>query len=58
MKRVTGIGGIFVKSQDPDKMRQWYRAHLGIESEKEGGAMFKWRKLDDPHTESCTVFAD
>jgi len=47
MKRVTGIGGIFFKANDPDKLRDWYRAHLGIECEKEGGAIFKWRRADD-----------
>jgi hypothetical protein len=24
MKRVTGIGGIFFKSENPDKLYQWY----------------------------------
>ena len=40
MKRVTGIGGIFFKANDPDKLRNWYRVHLGIECEKEVGAIF------------------
>jgi predicted enzyme related to lactoylglutathione lyase len=57
MKRVTGIGGIFFKSKDPDQLREWYRAHLGIEAEKDGGAMFKWRRSDDPERESCTVWS-
>ena len=57
MKRVTGIGGIFFKANDPDKLRQWYRVHLGIECEKEGGATFKWRKADDANSERCTVWA-
>ena len=30
MKRVTGIGGIFFKSKDPKKMREWYKDHLGL----------------------------
>ena len=34
MKRVTGIGGIFFKANDPEKLRNWYRAHLGIECER------------------------
>jgi hypothetical protein len=57
MKRVTGLGGVFFKSNDPEKLREWYRAHLEIEVEKEGAAMFKWRKLDDPERESCTVWS-
>jgi predicted enzyme related to lactoylglutathione lyase len=45
MKKVTGIGGIFFKAKDPDKLRAWYREHLGIESESWGFA-FHWK--DDP----------
>src|ERR1041385_3352597 len=45
MKRVTGIGGIFFKAKDPDKLRAWYREHLGIEAES-WGYHFQWR--DDP----------
>jgi hypothetical protein len=29
MKRVTGIGGIFFKARDAEKLRDWYRDHLG-----------------------------
>jgi len=55
LKRVTGIGGIFFKATDPDKLRNWYRVHLAIESEKEDGAIFKWRAADDPDSERYTV---
>ncbi len=27
---VTGIGGLFVRSRDPDALRLWYVTHLGI----------------------------
>jgi len=37
MKRVTGIGGIFIKSADPARLRDWYKKHLGIEIEEWGG---------------------
>lgn len=50
MKRVTGIGGIFFKAKDLDKLREWYRRHLGIESESWGGFAFQWR--DDPRSAS------
>lgn len=30
MERVTGIGGIFFKARDPEKMSAWYREHLGL----------------------------
>ena len=43
MKRVTGIGGIFFKTNDPDKLREWYSTYLGIKTDKYG-ASFNWRK--------------
>jgi len=60
MKRVTGIGGIFFKARDPEQLREWYRRHLGIESENWGGFAFQW--ADDPQTDGgmtvWTVFPD
>lgn len=47
MKRVTGIGGIFFKSEDPQKMREWYGKHLGLDV-SEWGATFRWRSLEEP----------
>jgi glyoxylase I family protein len=29
---VTGIGGLFFRSQDPNARAKWYREHLGIEA--------------------------
>ncbi|NRF72144.1 VOC family protein [Aquincola sp. S2] len=48
MKRVTGIGGIFFKAADPDKLREWYRRHLGFELEPWGGMVFKWNDSPTP----------
>lgn len=45
MKRVTGIGGIFFKSQDPDKMKAWYGKHLGLPI-TEWGATFSWKETE------------
>jgi predicted enzyme related to lactoylglutathione lyase len=42
MKRVTGIGGVFIKAKDPDALRAWYRTHLGIDVQEWGGAAFAW----------------
>lgn len=47
MKKVTGIGGIFFKCQDSKKVTEWYRTHLGLET-NDYGATFQWRELDDP----------
>ncbi|MDQ1087716.1 VOC family protein [Siphonobacter sp. SORGH_AS_1065] len=42
MKRVTGIGGIFFKTKDPQAMRDWYKQHLGFNT-NEYGATFEWK---------------
>lgn len=57
MKRVTGIGGIFFKSADAPKLRDWYRAHLGIEVRDWGGAIFNWREAEDPEAKGLTVWS-
>jgi predicted enzyme related to lactoylglutathione lyase len=56
-KRVIGLGGIFFKAKDPQKMYQWYEKHLGIQGKPEVGAMFHWRKADDPAQESLTIWS-
>ena len=53
MKRVTGIGGVFFKAKDPDKLREWYKTYLGIESESWGGFAFQWQ--DDPRSATGTT---
>ena|SRR5437016_6484803 len=41
MERVTGIGGIFFRSDRPEELRAWYANHLGIELQPYGGATFR-----------------
>jgi glyoxylase I family protein len=31
MEKVTGIGGLFFRARDPEKLSHWYRDHLGID---------------------------
>jgi catechol 2,3-dioxygenase-like lactoylglutathione lyase family enzyme len=39
--RITGIGGVFVKSKDPKALARWYRDVLGLPVEAWGGAMLR-----------------
>ena len=34
MKRVTGIVGIFFKCKDPIKIKEWYKTHLGLNTNR------------------------
>lgn len=56
MKRVTGIGGIFFKTKDPKQTSAWYAKHLGVDT-GEYGAMFPWRKDDNPDYKAYTLFS-
>jgi len=47
MKKVTGLGGIFFKCQDPDKMKEWYNQQLGLVTDQYG-SLFEFRHADDP----------
>lgn len=46
-KKVTGVGGIFFKCEDPEKMRNWYGANLGLVT-NEYGSLFEFRLSDEP----------
>ncbi len=44
-KRVTGIGGFFFKTKDPDNIKAWYKTHLGIPTDNYGWS-FWWKDGD------------
>lgn len=54
-KRVTGIGGIFFKCNDPEYVRNWYNKHLGFNA-TQYGATFEWRNEDNPEGKGMTVW--
>ncbi|WP_424987968.1 VOC family protein [Microbulbifer sp. S227A] len=31
MAQATGIGGVFLRADDPDRLAAWYRDHLGVD---------------------------
>lgn len=55
-QRVTGLGGVFFKADDPEQMYQWYEKHLGLA--REGGVvLFHWRHAADPQQPGMTVWS-
>lgn len=40
MERVIGLGGLFLKSEDPKKLIEWYQKHLGINFQ---GSYIDWK---------------
>lgn len=55
-KKVTGIGGIFFKSNDPVKLREWYKTHLGLNVNKYG-SVFEWYQGADSTKKGFTQWS-
>lgn len=55
-KKVTGIGGIFFKSNNPDKIKNWYSQHLGLVT-NEYGSLFEFRRSDKPDHKAYSVWS-
>ena len=56
MKKVTGIGGIFFKCKDPKKMKEWYKTHLGLDT-NDYGATFEWKEASDSTKNGSTTWS-
>ena len=57
MKRVTGIGGIFFRAEDPAALRAWYKKHLGIDVQEWGGTAFRWTDDSGAPVAGTTVWS-
>lgn len=57
MKRVTGIGGVFISAKDPAKLCDWYKTHLGIDVQAWGGAVFRWVDAAGVPTNGVTAWS-
>lgn len=55
MKKVTGLGGVFFKCNDPQAMNDWYAKNLGLTT-SEYGATFEWRQAEDPTKKGSTAW--
>lgn len=56
MKKVTGIGGVFFKCDDPSKMKEWYAKHLGLQTDAYG-TNFEWRQAEEPKKKGFTQWS-
>ena len=55
MKKVTGLGGVFFKCDNPQSMNEWYAKNLGL-STTSYGTTFEWRHADDPSKKGSTAW--
>ncbi len=56
MKKVTGIGGIFFKCKDPEKLKDWYKKNLGLNTDQYG-TNFEWRQGSDSSEKGFTQWS-
>lgn len=56
LKKATGIGGIFFKCKDPGKLKEWYKTHLGLNTDKYG-AVFEWWQGADSSKKGFTQWS-
>jgi predicted enzyme related to lactoylglutathione lyase len=62
-KRVTGLGGFFFKTKNPNKIKEWYKTHLGLNTDQYG-CTFYWKDAEgkdcstqwSPFAEDTTYF--
>ena len=57
MTKVTGIGGVFLKSKDAKSLAAWYDKYLGIPFGEHMYVSFKWTTENDPPVAGQTVFS-
>jgi predicted enzyme related to lactoylglutathione lyase len=53
MERVVGVGGIFFKAKDPERLKDWYREYLGLPIDEHGQTTFTAQGDPDP----CLVWS-
>jgi len=53
MKKVTGLGGVFFKCDNPKEINEWYAKNLGLPSTAYG-TTFEWREADDTSKKGST----
>ncbi|GAB2982090.1 VOC family protein [Actinosynnema sp. NPDC050801] len=55
MAKVTGIGGVFLRARNPERMAEWYRRHLGVPMSASGAITFHWGEAE---TTTLALFAN
>src|SRR5437867_6676167 len=54
--RAVGLGGVFFRAQDPAKLSDWYRRHLGLKT-TQNTVLFMWRSPRGAEKAGYTVWA-
>ena len=44
MEKVTGLGGVFWRSDNPEELAEWYRSRLGVEGAPSSEGALPWQQ--------------
>lgn len=55
-KRITAIGGIFFRSEQPEQTKEWYANHLGMNTDAYGSC-FGWFQMGQPGSKGFTQWS-
>jgi catechol 2,3-dioxygenase-like lactoylglutathione lyase family enzyme len=55
---ITGVGGVFFRSEDPKALMAWYRDVLGIKLEAWGGAVMRYDAPQHPPVVTLNAFKE
>ena len=50
-----GIGGVFLRCRDPERLKGWYREYLDLPVEGDGPVVLRWREHERPEREGSTI---
>lgn len=56
VKKVIGVGGVFFKCKNPEKIKEWYQLHLGFDI-TDYGTNFEWLAADNPEHKYSLVWS-
>ncbi|MCW5908365.1 MAG: VOC family protein [Chitinophagales bacterium] len=56
-KKVTGIGGVFIKANNPKELCAWYDKHLGTTFGKNAYMVFNWSANKNDTPAGSTTFS-
>lgn len=57
MERVIGLGGPFIKANDPKLLAEWYEKHLGISFNGATYSDWQFANADGSKKSGCNVFS-
>lgn len=56
-KKVTGIGGVFIKAKNPKELGAWYDKNLGTTFNGNTYTQFEWKEAGEDGRDGSTVFS-